>query len=157
MNNYKLLVMICEKETGKNLRTKDVFVETNLNLVLTTNLFMTEEKNWSKSLKKISEKLDVKIGSNEIVCNIAVFSAPKNVFQKIVIEEEPKKFRVPEKYDVYQVLHHEYLIRANDHEYIFNKQKNTIKKLKLKYSLPDNIFRMEFDIHSIPKNVKYVE
>lgn len=137
MNNYKLLVMICEKETGKNLRTKDVFVETNLNLVLTTNLLMTEEKNWNKSLKKISEKLDVKIGSNEIVCNIAVFPAPEDVFQKIVIEEEPKKeiknFQFPDFYDLYKISSWKYLIRAdeggeNDIEYIFNKEKNTIKK-----------------------------
>lgn len=157
MNKYKLFVMVCEKETGKNLRTKDVFVETNLNLVLTTNLLMTEEKNWSKSLKKISEKLDVKIGSNEIVCNIAVFPAPENVFQKIVIEEEPKKFRVPEKYDAYYLGNSEYLIRAYAHEYLFNSNHNTIKKLKMTYDLPDNTVRLVFDINRIPENVKYVE
>lgn len=157
MNKYKLRILINNKFNIFNTRFVDVFVETNLQLDETFPDQELHEKNWSESLKMVVERLDIKIGLNEIVCNIAVFKVPDISFQKIVIEEEPKKFRLPEKYDVYSLGNYEYLIQANDHEYLFNSRKNTIKKLKLKYNLPDNTFRFMLDINRILKDVKYID
>ena len=73
MNKYKILLMISKKDDNNEFRTEEVFVETDLELQLTPTLSTTEEKNWSGNLKKILDRLDVKIVLNENLCNIAVY------------------------------------------------------------------------------------
>ena len=153
MNKYALSILIKKNDSVFYSRFENVIVETDLELNVTEDFIQTFPTN----LDRVLEFVDVQLGLVEQIvgCKVEQYIEPK--IQKITFDDKQKFFRLPEKYDVFQVTATEFLICCFEYQYMFNKQKNTIKKMKMNYPNPEDSFVKIVRENFIPNDVKYFE